>query len=236
MRRLLRSLLVASVFFFSVIGQKEIKAQAKRGITPEDYLSFQFISDPHLSPDGKVVAYVVTTINQKKNRRESTVWSLTIESADPPRRLSAEGFSSSMPRWSPDGKTLAMTSARNLDPTTVDNPKVQIYLLPVRTGGEAMALTNLKNGVEGYQWSPDGTRIVVVRASAPDDDLAAADRKSDVRHYTHIIYKSNDSGWDDGKRRHLWLVGVAGGKGRQITSGQEWNDTEPQGSPDRTRI
>jgi dipeptidyl aminopeptidase/acylaminoacyl peptidase len=236
MRRLTGSLFVASLVLFSVIGQNAIEAQTKRGITPEDYLSFQFISDPHLSPDGKVVVYVVTTINQKKNRRESAVWSLTIESPEPPRRLSAEGFSSSMPRWSPDGKTLGMVSARNRDPSTADKPKAQIYLLPVRSGGEAMPLTNFKNGVEGYQWSPDGTRIVVVSASGPDDNVAAVDLKSDVRHYTHIIYKSNDSGWDEGKRQHLWVVDVAGGEARQITNGQEWNDTDPQWSPDSTRI
>src|ERR1700732_859261 len=199
MRRLMCSAFVASLVLFSGTWQNAIGAQTKRGITPEDYLSFQFISDPHLSPDGKVVAYVVTTINQKKNRRDSAVWSLAIESADPPWRLSAEGFSSSMPRWSPDGKTLAILSARNLDPTT-EKPKSQIYLLPIRSGGEAMALTNLKNGVEGYQWSPDGTKIVVVSASVLNDDIAVAGRKSDVRHYSHIIYKSNDSGWDEGKR------------------------------------
>src|SRR3984893_10195265 len=122
MKRFMHLPLVASLVLFSVIGQNAIEAQTKRGITPEDYLAFQFVSDPHLSPDGKVVAYVVTTINQKKNRRDSAVWSLAIESADPPRRLSAEGFSSSMPRWSPDGKTLAILSARNLDPTT-EKPK-----------------------------------------------------------------------------------------------------------------
>ena len=236
MRRLMRSLFVASLVLFSVIGQNAIQAQTKRGITPEEYLSFQFIGDPHLSPDGKVVAYVVTTINRKKNRRESAIWSLTIESPEAPRRLSAEGFSSSMPRWSPDGKTLAMVSARNLDPSTADKPKAQIYLLPVSRGGEAMPLTNLKNGVEGYQWSPDGTRIVVVSATAPKDDIAPAALKSDVRHYTHIIYKSNDSGWDEGKRQHLWVVDVTEGEARQITNGQEWNDTDPQWSPDSTRI
>src|SRR6202047_2101440 len=179
MRRLLRSPFVASLVLFSVIGQNAIQAQTKRGITPEEYFSFQFIGDPHLSPDGKVVAYVVTTINQKKNRRESAVWSLAIESPEAPRRLSAEGFSSSMPRWSPDGKTLAMVSARNLDSSTADKPKAQIYLLPVSRGGEAMPLTKLKNGVEGYQWSPDGTRIAVVSASGPSDGIAASDRKSD---------------------------------------------------------
>ena len=230
------SAFVASLVLFSVTWQNAIEAQTKRGITPEDYLSFQFVSDPHLSPDGKVVAYVATTINQKKNRRESAVWWLAIESAEPPRRLSAEGFSSSMPRWSPDGKTLAIVSARNPDPSTADKPKAQIYLLPVRSGGEAIPLTNLKNGVEAYQWSPDGTRIVLVSATAPKDDIAPGDLKSDVRHYTHIIYKSNDSGWDEGKRQHLWVVDVTGGEARQITNGQEWNDTDPQWSPDSTRI
>ena len=232
----MRSKGVTAFLFCVLIAQNATQAQTKRGITPEDYLSFQFISDPHLSPDGKEVAYVVTTINQKKNRRESAVWSLTIENPEAPRRLSAEGFSSSVPRWSPDGKTLAILSARNSDPSTTEKPKPQIYLLPVSSGGEAVALTNLKNGVEGYQWSPDGTRIVVVSASGPNDDIAAADRKSDVRHYTHIIYKSNDSGWDEGKRQHLWVVDVAGGEARQITIGQEWNDTDPQWSPDSTRI
>src|SRR6202790_2000500 len=212
MRRFLRSPFVASLILSSVIWQNAIQAQTKRGITPEDYLSFQFISDPHVSSDGKVAAYVVTTINQKKNRRESAVWSLAIESPEPARRLSGEGFSSSMPRWSPDGKTLAIVSARNPDPSTADKPKAQIYLLPVRSGGEAIPLTNLKNGVEAYQWSPDGTRIVLVSATARKDDIAPGDLKSDVRHSTHIIYKSNDSGWDEGKRQHLWVVDVAGGE------------------------
>jgi dipeptidyl aminopeptidase/acylaminoacyl peptidase len=227
---------ITAVLFCLLIGQDATQAQTRRGITPEDYLSFQFISEPHLSPDGRVVAYVITTINQKKNRRESAVWSLSIDSSAAPRRLSAEGFSSSAPRWGPDGKTLAMLSARNSDPTAAEKPKLQIYLLPIRVGGEVIALTNLKNGVEGYQWSPDGRRMVVVSASGPNDDIAAADRKSDVRHYKHIIYKTNDSGWDDGRRQHLWVVDVPTGDARQITNGQDWNDTDPRWSPDSTRI
>jgi len=105
--------------------------QAKRGITPEDYLSFQFAGDPHLSPDGKVVAYVVTTIDPKKNRRESAVWLVEVDGSAEPRRISAEGFSSNSPRWSPDGRTLAMLSARSADaaPAAGETPKPQIYLL-----------------------------------------------------------------------------------------------------------
>jgi dipeptidyl aminopeptidase/acylaminoacyl peptidase len=218
------------------------EAQAKRGVTAEDYLAFQFAGDPHLSPDGKLVAYVVTTIDQKKNRRESEVWLVDADGSGAPRRVSAEGFSSNTPRWSPDGKTLAILSARSAgaespssSSTPAETPKPQIFLLSM-SGGEGVALTKLKNAVQNYQWSPDGSRIVLVTATGPSDAVAPADRKSDVRHYTHIQYKFNDTGWFDDKRRHLWVVTVSSGEAKQITDGQDWNDTDPQWSPDGTRI
>ena len=116
-----------------------------------------------------------------------------------PRRLSAEGFNSNSPRWSPDGKTLAVISTRSTESSATDPPKPQIYLLPMAVGGEAMPLTKLKNGVQPYQWSPEGSRIVLVSSSGPLDNVSPADRKSDVRHYSHIDYKFNDSGWFDDK-------------------------------------
>src|ERR1700730_4901610 len=236
MRTVQRFSIAATSLLLALAGHDVTHAQTKRGITPEDYLSFEFISDPHLSPDGKAVAYVLTTIDQKKNRRESSIWVLLVDASAPPHRLSAEGFSSSSPRWSPNGNTLAILSARNSDSSAGEKTRMQIYLLPMTSGGEGMVLTKLKNGVEGYQWSPDGTRIAVVSASGPSDGIAASDRKSDVRHYTHIQYKFNDTGWYDDRRQHLWVVNVPGGEAKQITDGQDWNDTDPRWSPDGTRI
>ena len=211
-------------------------AQTKRGVTPEDYLSFQFVGDPHLSPDGKSVAYVLTVIDRKKNHRESSIWLVLTDGSAAPRRLTADSFSSNSPRWSPDGKTLAFLSARSTEPSSSETPKSQIYLLSMVGGGEGTPLTKLRNSVQSYQWSPDGTRIVLVSSSGPLDGVAPADRKSDVRHYTHIQYKFNDSGWYDDKRRHLRVVNVAGGETKQLTDGQDWNDLDPQWSPDGTRI
>ena len=228
--------MAATFLLIGFAGPDVIYGQTKRGITPEDYFAFKFISDPHLSPDGKAVAFVLTTVDQKKNRRESSVWFVAADGTAPPRRLTAEGFSSNSPRWSPDGKTLAILSARNSDSSASEKPRAQILLLPMTSGGEGMVLTKLRNGVESYQWSPDGTRIVIVSASGPTDGIPAADRKSDVRHYSHIQYKFNDTGWYDDKRQHLWVVNVPDGEAKQITDGQNWNDTDPQWSPDGTRI
>jgi dipeptidyl aminopeptidase/acylaminoacyl peptidase len=229
-------LFLAALFCLSLLGTNASFAQTKRGVTPEDYFAFKFIGDPRLSPDGKSVVYVQTTIDQKKNRRDSAIWLVAADGSAAPRRLSAEGFGSNSPRWSPDGKTLAFLSARNADSSSTETPKPQIYLLWMSGGGEGISLTKLKNGVQSYQWSPDGTRIVAVGSSGPMDGIAPADRKSDVRHYTHIQYKFNDTGWYDDKRRHLWVINAASGDAKQITDGPDWNDTDPQWSPDGTRI
>lgn len=236
MRNLRALFAFASLLTLVIFAPRDLRAQARRGVTPEDYFSFKFIGDPHISPDSKVVVYVLTTIEQKKNRRESSIWAVPADGSSAPRRLSAEGYSSSSPRWSPDGKTLAFLSARAPDSASDEKPRSQIYLLSISGGGEGVALTKLKNGVQSYQWSPEGSRIVAVSSSGQMDGVSTADRKSDVRHYTHIQYKFNDTGWFDDKRRHLWVVSVPAGEARQITEGQDWNDTDPQWSPDGTRI
>jgi dipeptidyl aminopeptidase/acylaminoacyl peptidase len=178
-------------------------AFAKRGVTPEDYFAFENISDAHISPDGKQAAYVLTTIDQKKNRRATSIWLVAIDGQSAPRRLTTEGVNSNSPRWSPDGSRLAFLSSRTAKPDETEPPHPQICIL--RTdGGEAQILTHLKNGVTAFQWSPDGKRFVLVSRSGPSDNIK--DPKSDVRHYTHISYKFNDTGWFDDKRTHLWIA------------------------------
>jgi dipeptidyl aminopeptidase/acylaminoacyl peptidase len=97
-------------------------------------------------------------------------------------------------------------------------------------------VSHLKNGVSVFQWSPDGKRFVAVSRSGPSDQIPHDARKSDVRHYRNILYKFNDTGWYDDKRSHLWVVELATGQDQQITSGDDWNDTDPQWSPDGARI
>src|SRR5438309_1264279 len=84
-----------------------LTAFAKRGVTPEDYFAFENIGDARISPDGKQVAYVLTTVDQKRNRRSTSIWVVDVDGHSAPRRLTAEGVNSNSPRWSPDGSRLA---------------------------------------------------------------------------------------------------------------------------------
>src|SRR5207248_242189 len=237
-----------------------VRAQSPRGITPEDYFAFEFASDPNLSPDGKLVAYVVTKIDRAQNRRNSSIWMAATDGSRAPWQFTTSPQSANSPRWSPDGKSLAFLSSRQLSDSTSpapaaspnptagptpaaaagvtpsDQPRNQVYLLSM-SGGEAKRTTNLKNGVSLFRWSPDGTRLVVVSRMGPSDSRTGDSRdRSDVRHYKNTSYKFNDTGWFDDRRTHLWVIDIKSGNAKQITEGNDWNDSDPQWSPDGKRI
>src|SRR5690349_19782504 len=86
-------------------------AQTQRGVTPEDYFAFEFISDPNISPDGKLVAYVVTKIDRAPNRRNSSIWMVATDGSRAPWQFTTAPQSSSAPRWAPDGQSLAFLSS-----------------------------------------------------------------------------------------------------------------------------
>jgi dipeptidyl aminopeptidase/acylaminoacyl peptidase len=212
MRRIALLLLLASFTF----------AQ-RRGVTAEDYFAFETANDPRISPDGKWVAYTITTIDQKTNRRMARIWIAALDGSHPAVPFTGEANSSTSPRWSPDGRFMAFLSAR-------DQGRPQIWLLS-RNGGEGRRVTSLENGVSNFEWAPDSTRFVCLTRTGPPPS-----KNSDVRHYTHANYKFNDTGWFDEKRSHVVVVDVRSGAAKQITDGNDWNDTDPHWSPDSSRI
>lgn len=220
------------------------QAEGRRGITPEDYFAFEFVGDPRISPDGKLVAYVVTTIDQKQNRRHSSIWMTAIDGSRAPWQFTTSPQNSNSPRWSPDGQWLGFLSSRPsvesaapraANEGSASEARSQVWVLSMN-GGEAHRITNLKNGVNSFQWSPDGKRLACVSRTGPSDSRAENRDRSDVRHYSHISYKFNDTGWYDDRRSHIWIVDMKAGAAKQITSGDDWNDADPQWSPDGARI
>src|SRR5438270_9807288 len=85
-------------------------AAAQRPFTAEDYNKILTVSDPQLSPDETLVAYTVTRVNAKQNRRFSDIWVAAVDGRSAPRPYTSTQ-SATFPRWSAAG--LAFLSARS---------------------------------------------------------------------------------------------------------------------------
>ena len=208
---------------------------APRNITVDDYFQIRDVSQPEISLDGQWVVYAVRTRMLKEDKNEQRLWMVSTHGGDP-ISLTAEGVSSSHPRWSPDGKYLAFLSARN-------NGKTQVWLLN-RLGGEAAHLTDVPQGVDDFEWSPDSTRLVLIlRDPKPEDLEAAKDKDKDkpaaaAKPKTpppfvidRLQFKRDTVGYLDRRRTHLYVFDVASKKSTQVTSG-DFDDSEPAWSPD----
>jgi dipeptidyl aminopeptidase/acylaminoacyl peptidase len=212
-----------------------------RPITVDDLFQIREVSDPQVSPDGQSVAYTVKTLLLKEDKSEERIWSVPTNGGDA-TPLTAEGVSSSHPRWSPDGKYLAFLSARN-------EGKTQVWLLN-RSGGEAQRLTDTPQNVDDFAWSPDSTRVVAILRDASEEELAEAktkDKEKDAddkekKHKTRkpwvidrLQFKTDEVGYLDRRRAHLYVLDLATKHLTQITSG-DYDDAHPAWSPDSSLI
>ena len=182
----------------------------KRAITFEDYIALKAVSDPQLSPDGKWVAYTVSTPSLQDNRNVARIWVIAVATGRS-RQLTAGPGSDRQPRWSPDGKTLAFISTRE--------GGAQVWLLPIG-GGDARKVSTLADGASDPLWLPDGSGVLVVSdvkwPASQEIDQRNGAYPSEARIWTGLMWRH----WDDfraGKRQHLFRVDVATGKATDLT-------------------
>ncbi len=125
-----------------------------RGMYPEDIGLLRQVGDPRVSPDGSLVAFVVTAVDLDDNRYRRAVHLVTVEN-DAPARPFSSGPGDALARWSPDGAYLAFVSKDE------DKP-AEICVLPVGRGGERVVVATLAESPTELEWSPDGTRLAFV--------------------------------------------------------------------------
>ncbi len=228
---------------------------------PDDLYRLRIATEPRLSPDGRHAVVTLQTVAPGFDGYRHALWLVPTEDGDAPRQLTIGARHDRQPRFSPDGRTLAFISDRRAlveeepgrgrrddrDRKPAHEDRDQVYLLGL-DGGEARRLSDLPRGVDAFEWSPDGTRLVVVSSShgatrSDDDRRRGIDRKaesgaeppSDYRFVDRLEYMLNGSGFTYDKIGHLWLVDVATGEASRLTDGRA-ADGSPAWSPDGRRI
>jgi dipeptidyl aminopeptidase/acylaminoacyl peptidase len=194
-------------------------AQTPRPMTFDDVMALKTVSNSVISPDGKMVAYTVSSADMKENERRTEIWMVTTDGGHPRRFTS--GKNDNAPQWSPDGQWLAFLSTRSasMNPAS-EPPRPQLYLISP-FGGEAEKLTDSKTGVNSFAWSADGKRIAYV-AQVPLTETEEKKQKD-----------KDDAQVIDANFRfsRLWVIEVEPRKATEVVK-ENVVISDPQFSPD----
>ena len=207
-------------------------AVQRRSLTADDVYSVRDVRDPQRSPDGKWVAYTVTTAHKDTDKNNTDVWMVSWDGAQQ-IQLTHTPDGESSPRWSPDGKYLSFVSSRQ------GSKGGQVWLLN-RGGGEAFKLTEIKGGVSDHVWSPDGKRLALVVEDPDPADKDADEKPDDKKTAKPIVvdryrFKRDITGFLRGARSHLYLFDVETKKAEILTPGS-FEEASPSWSPDGRQI
>jgi dipeptidyl aminopeptidase/acylaminoacyl peptidase len=184
----------------------------------EELLKLKRLGEFDVSPDGKWLAYAVTTPNADENKSTSAIWIQPLDGSQAARPITAGTKKDKEPRFAPDGKRIAFISDRDGAP--------QIFVLDL-AGGEPRVLSSWPAGLDGPHWSPDGKWILASGETFADcKDVACVKARVErqdkakikARVVERLLFRHWDA-WRDGKRSHLFAVDTASGEARDLTPG-----------------
>ena len=103
-------------------------ARTGRALTIEDYYVIKTLGAPEISPDGRRVAYTISTRVEETNGARNEVWLVSADGSGAARRVSATGSNATAPTWTDNGAlrfTLKRVNLLNCDAAL---PSVQLFI------------------------------------------------------------------------------------------------------------
>ncbi len=196
-----------------------------------DMLAMDRLSDPHVSPDGKWIVFVLRETDLEANKGRTDLW-LVGTDGTALRQLTTHSEGDSNPRWAPDGNSIFFLSNRS--------GSSQVWRILV-DGGEARQITDEPLDVGNLIVSLDGKRIAFTMDVFPDGNTPSETkerldkiekRKASGRIYDRIFVRHWDT-WKDGRRSHLFVIPSEGGEAVDVMSDMDADTpSKPFGGPE----
>jgi dipeptidyl aminopeptidase/acylaminoacyl peptidase len=190
-------------------------------LTLADYLEWEGVQAPSLSPDGRQIVFTRRWIDKLNDKWESSLW---IMNADGSRaRMLLNG---SAARWSPDGTRIAYIAP--------GEPRgSQIFVKWMDADGPATQITRLTEAPSDITWLPDG-KSILFRMNVTADSGGRWRAESQVnrmrprnatwtpapRIVEKLNYRRDGTGFVSDMVSHLFIVTADGGTPRQVTEGE----------------
>ena len=215
MRALISALLLGAA---ALAGPAAAQAPP-RTFSALDVFSREFMSDPQVSPDGKMVAYVRRSNDIMTDRPHSTVWAVDLATGEH-RPLLTGPANFTAPRWSPTGDRLLFLSTE-----AGHKPELKVIRLADRA---TATVAPLPETATSPSWSPDGKQIAFSMLAAVDaHKLGTPPKKPDgadwapvARVFDKLQIHADGQGFLKPGSTHIFVVPADGGTPRDLTPGK----------------
>ena len=139
----------AAVQNVPVIGKSDIEVENRR-MSPEVLWAMGRISGYAVSPDTKTIVYQVGYYSVEQNKSHHVLYTMNIDGSNQ-RLLTTSSKSETDATWIDGGRRIAFLSEGQLWSMNVD-------------GTDRKQLTNSEIDIEGYSFSPDGTKVILIKS------------------------------------------------------------------------
>jgi dipeptidyl aminopeptidase/acylaminoacyl peptidase len=199
-----------------------------------DFLDWETVSDPQISPDGRQIIYTRGWIDKVNDTRKSSLHVMDVDGSRP--RALLEGSSA---RWAPDGSRIAYLAQGEPRGT-------QIWVRYMDAEGASTQITRLTESPSAIAWSPDGRwiafRMLVPRTTGWRVESQATALRPRGATWTEaprvvesLVYRRDGQGFLADGTFHIFIVRAEGGTPRQVSTG-DWDVGTPTWSPDGRTI
>ena len=203
----------------------------KQPFTAETMFKIARIGDPALSPNGRLVAFTVETVDLEKNLKPEQIYVVPVDGGVP-RQLTQDGTSNERPRWTPDSRQIYFASNRG--------GGQQIWIMDA-DGSHPRQITHLSTEASGELVSPNGVKLVFLSSVYPlcgEDDVCNkreldqdAQSKAKARVYTSLLFR-HWTQWEGKRRQHIMSMNVDGTGLKDLTPGEREVPPFSLGGPD----
>ncbi|MDD4424793.1 MAG: S9 family peptidase [Mariniphaga sp.] len=173
-------------------------------MTPEVLWSFGRLGDPKVSPDKKSVIFTVTYYHIEENKSYNDIYVVPVEGGET-MNLTHSTYKEANAVWRPDGKKIGFLSAAS--------GSTQLYEMNP-DGTQLNQISEIEEGISGFQYSPDGSKILYIKAVKLDKDihdLFPDLPKANARLENDIMYRHWDA-WHDYTYQHIFVADYDGKK------------------------
>lgn len=224
-------MILMMALMLSVLG---ISQNQKENFSYLDVFELQYVSDPQISPDSKMVVYRRSGFDIMKDKSRGNLWLVNSDGSSH-QKLSSSDANESSPRWSPAGDRIAFIRS------TEEGSEIYMYWVST---GKLAKISQLPYSPSSLTWSPRGDQLAFVMHLPSDPPLAAkipkkpegADWADEPRLTDRLKHEADGKGYVKAGFYHVFVLPAEGGSIRQITTGNYNHSGNLSWSPDATQL